>query len=567
MARRKIRRINTSYDISEAFRIVEGELIDSMIRNLDHHRAEELKEGYNWSQWQVEQLAALDEYKKRNMRRYKGVFGNINNQIDTLISMQRAAGNADQEMSILRAIKEGAKLQKAKKNISAEGIFFKVNDEKINSLIKATQDDFKKAETAILRMVNDQYRKIIFNAQVYAMTGATYEKAVDMATKDFLSAGINCIEYSNGARHTMADYADMALRTAQKRAYLTGEGEKRMEWGISTVIMNKRGNPCPKCKPFVGKIFIDDVWSGGNKDGISETTGLKYPLISEAIKKGLYHPRCRDSHTTYFEGISTPPDDKYTKEELEELAENYNHEQRQQYAQRQAEKYGRLEKYSLDVDNKRKYRVLENQWKQKSNTHKLLFANGKSSSIIKNIELPCEISEISGITDDTVNAIYEALNKISQEYDVQVDEILVKSLGKDATNVPFQFNPKNNGGYLKSQIIINKDYYFNDSLESFTARIMRNYNRGILAAQNVEDLLAHEMAHVMTFQNCDTYGLFLAVEDEVREKFIKGVSGYADASYDGAETIAEAFVKYRHGEKLSEDVMDLLDEYIVRWKK
>ena len=567
MARRKIRRINTSYDISEAFRIVEGELIDSMIRNLDHHRAEELKEGYNWSQWQVEQLAALDEYKKRNMRRYKGVFGNINNQIDTLISMQRAAGNADQEMSILRAIKEGAKLQKAKKNISAEGIFFKVNAEKINSLIKATQDDFKKAETAILRMVNDQYRKIIFNAQVYAMTGATYEKAVDMATKDFLSAGINCIEYSNGARHTMADYADMALRTAQKRAYLTGEGEKRMEWGISTVIMNKRGNPCPKCKPFVGKIFIDDVWSGGNKDGISETTGLKYPLISEAIKKGLYHPRCRDSHTTYFEGISTPPDDKYTKEELEELAENYNHEQRQQYAQRQAEKYGRLEKYSLDVDNKRKYRVLENQWKQKSNTHKLLFANGKSSSIIKNIELPCEISEISGITDDTVNAIYEALNKISQEYDVQVDEILVKSLGKDATNVPFQFNPKNNGGYLKSQIIINKDYYFNDSLESFTARIMRNYNRGILAAQNVEDLLAHEMAHVMTFQNCDTYGLFLAVEDEVREKFIKGVSGYADASYDGAETIAEAFVKYRHGEKLSEDVMDLLDEYIVRWKK
>ncbi len=358
------RKLNTSYDISEAFRTVENELIGSMIRNLNHHRAEELKEGYNWSQWQVEQLAALDEYKKRNMKRYKGVFGNINDQIDTLITMQRAAGNAEQEISILKAMKEGAKLQRAEKNISAAGIFFKINDEKINSLIKSTQNDFKKAETAILRMANDQYRKIIFNAQVYAMTGATYEKAVDMATKDFLSAGINCIEYSNGARHTIADYADMALRTAQKRAYLTGEGEKRMEWGISTVIMNKRGNPCPKCKPFVEKIFIDDVWSGGSKDGISETTGLKYPLISSAIKKGLYHPRCRDSHTTYFEGISTPPDDKYTKEELEELAENYNHEQRQQYAQRQAEKYGRLAKYSLDKENKTKYEIKEHEWKK-----------------------------------------------------------------------------------------------------------------------------------------------------------------------------------------------------------
>lgn len=118
---------------------------------------------------------------------------------------------------------------------------------------------------------------------MYAATGASYEKAVDMATKDFLRAGINCIEYKNGARHTMSEYADMALRTAQKRAYLTGEGEKRQEWGVTTVIMNKRGNPCPKCLPFVGKVIIDDVWSGGKpEDG-------PYPLMSTAISKGLYH--------------------------------------------------------------------------------------------------------------------------------------------------------------------------------------------------------------------------------------------------------------------------------------
>ena len=105
------RKLNTSYDISEAFQTVENELIDSMIRNLNHHRAEELKEGYNWSQWQVEQLAALDEYKRRNMKKYKGIFGNINNQIDTLITMQRAAGNAEQEISILKVMKGRAKYQ------------------------------------------------------------------------------------------------------------------------------------------------------------------------------------------------------------------------------------------------------------------------------------------------------------------------------------------------------------------------------------------------------------------------------------------------------------------------
>lgn len=185
---------------------------------------------------------------------------------------------------------------------------------------------------------------------MYAATGASYEKAVDMATKDFLRAGINCIEYKNGARHTMSEYADMALRTAQKRAYLTGEGEKRQEWGVTTVIMNKRGNPCPKCIPFVGKVIIDDVWSGGKpEDG-------PYPLMSTAISKGLYHPRCKDSHTTYFKGINTA-DDTWTEEELQAVNQGNKQEAKEQYARLQAEKYGRMSKYSLDEENKRKYGV------------------------------------------------------------------------------------------------------------------------------------------------------------------------------------------------------------------
>lgn len=150
----------------------------------------------------------------------------------------------------------------------------------MNALIDATVSDMDSAETAMLRRANDQYRKTIFNAQVYANSGVgTYEKAVDMATKDFLVAGIQCIQYKNGSMHRIEEYAGMAIRTASKRAYLTGEGEKRKEWGCHLVIMNKRGNPCPKCLPFVGKILIDDVWSGGgSKDG-------SYPLMSSAMAK------------------------------------------------------------------------------------------------------------------------------------------------------------------------------------------------------------------------------------------------------------------------------------------
>lgn len=360
-------KINDQYDIGAAFEAIENELIDSMIRNMRRHKVEEINEKKQWTMWQAEQLKALEKYRKENQKKFEKKFSTLNGQIDALIRAARDEGEMQQEIQILNAIKKGFSAKKAAAGATAE--FFRLNNRKLEALVKATTDDMKKAETAVLRMANDRYRKVIYNAQVYANTGAgTYEKAVDMATKDFLSAGLNCIEYANGARHTLADYADMAIRTACKRAYLQGEGVKRQEWGISTVIMNKRGNPCPLCLPFVGKVLIDDVWSNGTKDGKSPETGIKYPLMSKAVAAGLYHPRCRDSHTTYFEGISTPPDDKYTKEELDDLVEKNRLESRQQYAQRQEKKFERLENHSLDEQNQKRYAERREEWKQKCKT-------------------------------------------------------------------------------------------------------------------------------------------------------------------------------------------------------
>ena len=345
------------YDITAAFQAIEDELIASMIRNMDRHRAEETKEGYEWSMWQAEQLKALEKYKRENQKKYGKQFQQINQEIEDLIRQARVAGGMEQELKILKAIKNGFKgAKKVSRGAAAE--FFRLNDRKLEALIEATTHDMERAETAILRKANDDYRKAIFNAQVYANTGAgTYEKAVDMATKDMLSRGLNCVVYANGARHTLADYADMALRTAGKRAYLQGEGEKRQEWGISTVIVNKRGNPCPKCLPFCGKVLIDDVWSGGKKsDG-------PYPLMSTAIEYGLYHPRCRDSHTTYFPGISTA-DDIWTQKELEGIKKENQREGRLQYASRQAGKYARLAKFSLDPENRKEYARKAREWNE-----------------------------------------------------------------------------------------------------------------------------------------------------------------------------------------------------------
>lgn len=351
----------SDYNIKEAFERIENELIDSMMRNFSRHRAEETKEGYNWTQWQAEQFKSLEEYRKHNAKKFGKRFKTINSKVEEMIRTAKADGNASQEAEILEAVKDGFKApKKPSEHSTAE--FFKVNDRKLDALIKSTTDDLKRAETAVLRMSNDKYRKAIFNAQVAMNTGAvTYEKAVDIACKDMLNAGLNCVEYKNGARHTLSDYADMAVKTANKRAYLRGEGEKRAEWGVSFVVVNSRQGGCPDCAKYIGKVFIDDVYSNGKKsDG-------NYPLLSTAIKNGLFHPRCKDSTSTYYPELDDL-DAPLSEDEIKELDRQRGIEERQQYAQRQAERFDRRAEYSLDEDNKRIAQTRADEWHDRANT-------------------------------------------------------------------------------------------------------------------------------------------------------------------------------------------------------
>lgn len=105
----------------------------------------------------------------------------------------------------------------------------------------------------------------------------------------------------------------MAIKTANKRAYLRGEGEERAKYGLSLVVVNSRQGGCPDCAKYIGRVFIDDVYSNGKKsDG-------DYPLLSTAIADGLFHPRCKDSTSTHYpelDDLSGPLSD----DELAELA-------------------------------------------------------------------------------------------------------------------------------------------------------------------------------------------------------------------------------------------------------
>lgn len=396
--------MSNEYDIGKAFQRIEETLIKSMKRNLTRHLNEENLENMNWSAWQAEQLKSLEQFKRNNKQLFKKDFSTINTDIQELIKKSYENGKLEQEKVILEAIQEGNfssnnkqinklwHIYKTSKNSrirkkqltriynlvnQTESTFFKINERKLKALIGETLENFEKAEMSILRYTNDQYRKIIYQAQVYANTGAgTVQQAVDMATKDFLSKGINNIEYSNGAMVNIASYAEMAIRTANKRAYLQGEGTKRAEWGVHTVLVPNRGGGCPYCIKFQGKIFIDDVWSGGTEEESKETN---YPLLSSAIKQKLFHPNCKDTTVTYFPGISTKPIPP-TREQLEIKKQNYMKQQKLNYIENNIKKYSRLELGSIDNEEVEKYHDKRIAWQN----YKERFENNDQATFYDN---------------------------------------------------------------------------------------------------------------------------------------------------------------------------------------
>lgn len=350
------------YDIAGVFEDIEMSLIKSMRNNMQRHIKEEYDEGINWTQWQAEMLSGLSQYRSENQDVLKGYMGRINAELDAAIRDAYATGESEQEIEVLKAIKKGYEAPKDGTKVNMQGRFFRTNQKKLNALVNATVNDMKKAETALLRMTDDVYRKTLFKAQMFYNTGAgNMWKCVDMATKDFLASGINCVQYSNGARVNIASYAEMALRTANKRANLMGQANTREKWGIHTVKVNARGIACPMCLQWLDKVYIDDVYGGGTSE---ESARTGYPLLSTAVAGGLYHPNCKDSCSTYYEGISREPQE-ITKEQEKETLRRYNLEQKQRYYERNYKKNMRMGNGCLDQQDAKIYFERAGQYKNK----------------------------------------------------------------------------------------------------------------------------------------------------------------------------------------------------------
>lgn len=573
-------------DIAKIFEEIELRLVSSLKRNLQSHKDWEDSEGFNWSAWQAEKLRNMENFRKSNasiMSEYTNV---IDDETHRLMTEQFQEGEnlVDEQLAELKdRLPESDKTSLVKSDN-----FFGVNEQKMQTLMNDITTLEKTTETAALRMTDDVYRQTVNRVQLAMAAGSmTLNQAVDIATKDFLSQGINCIVYSDGKRVNIADYVRMALRTTSTRANLQGRAKRFAELGYDTVLVSQYGGCSKTCEPWQGKVYIDDVftpWQGEiiGEYGISNYCGKRFMLLSVAIRSGLFHPNCRHTLLQYIDGITEIPKpipaDKIKKQR--EL------EQKQRYMERKIRKLKRQAEGTCDPQRAKEYRkkLREAQHELKvfvdehydvlrrDYSREKYYGEGvdkyTESSIIKNIELPVETDEIKSMSVETKSLISKAFDELNAVYDIRIDMIVAEPLGVRDKNVPFQFQPMcGENGELIKKIVININYDFMGSQTEMQKRIMRNYNKHTLTSNSIEGLIAHEVAHVLTFQDCSTYSGFLLANKQVTKRHIFGISDYADASLDGAECIAEAFSAIRCGNKISDDAQKLIDEFIERWRK
>jgi hypothetical protein len=350
------------YNIKKLYEDMEIELIASMKRNYKRHLKEEDKTGFKYSQWQAEKLKELKRYQRENKNIISGYTKGLPKEISKHLNNELKEGS-------IKAINQYNKVmgKNLKPNKIMNHSFFRTNGRKVNALIKVVNNDLKTANTAVLRMANDQYRQVIHKSAFFVANGVFTEKqaanmatkeltelqkaklAIDEANKDFLNRGFNCIEYKDGRRVNIASYSQMAVRTASLRAQLMGEGDFRKSIGRVLVQSTSHGGACPICQKWENKIFIDDVYSGGTKkDG-------KYMLLSEAMKQGFLHPNCRHGLTTYYPEVDDI--ENYTDEEYEEDVNLINNRINEltngelNYIDRNIKRFNRLEKGSLAPSN------------------------------------------------------------------------------------------------------------------------------------------------------------------------------------------------------------------------
>mgnify|MGYP001116070650 FL=1 len=430
----------------------------------------------------------------------------------------------------------------------------------------------------VLTPLSQVYTNYLDNACFDVVTGAfDYGSVLRRVVTQLTNSGLRKIEYGSG-------YASR-VEVAARRAVMTGVANLTGE--IADYNAKKLGTEYFEVEWHAGARPTHAVWQGQvwTKEQLYSVCGL-------GTVTGLLGANCYHTYYPFFPGISQR---NWSDEWLEEQNRKeskpkefrgkeytlYEAKQRQRQMETamraQREKVQMLQDGGADRQEvmlqKAKYQGQLNEYAAFSRKMGLkeererIYIDGRGRIAPSQydpkmrISIPDTVSKEARLSKEIEAKINAAIKKLDSEYIIYLDLIESEALEKGDIFVTGAY--LDDEGILRHSMVINRRRNF----ENIEMQMRSRYNKGVMAGRNFEDYIAHEMAHIMPFQNCITAEEYMELNAKIKSQFIKGISKYADKKRDGRESLAEAFVRYRNGEVIPNEARKLIEKYILPWRR
>ena len=472
--------------------------------------------------------------------------------------------------------------------INAEFILFEKNEQLkqiTDAIIRQSLEDLENVTKSlgfyldyngkkVLTPLSQVYSNYLDNACFDIVTGAfDYGSVLRRVVTQLTNSGLRKIEYGSG-------YASR-VEVAARRAVMTGVANLTGE--IADYNAKKLGTEYFEVEWHAGARPTHAVWQGRvwTKEQLYSVCGL-------GTVTGLLGANCYHAYYPFFPGISRR---NWSDEWLEEQNRKeskpkefrgkeytlYEAKQRQRQMETamraQREKVQMLQDGGADRQEvmlqKAKYQGQLNEYAAFSRKMGLkeererIYIDGRGRIAPSQydpkmrISIPDTVSKEARLSKEIEAKINAAIKKLDSEYIIYLDLIESEALEKGDIFVTGAY--LDDEGILRHSMVINRRRNF----ENIEMQMRSRYNKGVMAGRNFEDYIAHEMAHIMPFQNCITAEEYMELNAKIKSQFIKGISKYADKKRDGRESLAEAFVRYRNGEVIPNEARKLIEKYIL----
>ena len=301
----------------------------------------------DWKRRKFEKMTEFENSNRRLIQRYakrieKAILDDLRASYDFGINYV--------ERFIKRAEKQGIEFIRAR-----EALSFAKNPRVANK-VDELKDLLNMAFNNSLRHLNTQYRRAV--RTIDQVGRPTLLSALDAVTREFKRTGVVATITANNRQIKMSNYIELNTIEFSQEMLFFGEGAKAEEVEIYTVYVSKHASSCPLCKPWEGRILVDDVYRGGKPDG-------KHQLLSFAIKEGLGHPNCRHHWVPFLEGVDVIPEEEL-KRKMPKDTKLYQAEQELRYIERNIRQWKTREAMAFAPQEQMKATAKVREWQARA---------------------------------------------------------------------------------------------------------------------------------------------------------------------------------------------------------